>query len=362
MDQVKALVVEEPGKLKLRKFPRPAIGEDDALLKVVQTGICASDPHFFHGKVERRRNFPLILGHEMVGTIDEIGKTASERWGVSRGDTVIVETSFGCGHCEMCLTGMQRLCKSSLGYGCKISSSVPPFLWGSYSEFMYLHPNAIVHKISDIEPEVALLICSVISNGIRWVESIGGVSIGDVVVIEGVGAQGLVSIAAAKEAGADTVIATGLSRDAYRFEIAKKMGADFVINVEENDAVKMVREITDGKMADVVVDVTGAASATELSIDLARPMGTVVLAGINGGKSINIVSDEITWKELKVLGAYSYDYQSVKKAIKLAQAKKYPFEEIVTHKFGFEDVEKALKMAAGEIEVSNFIKGSLIPK
>ncbi|KJS22655.1 MAG: hypothetical protein VR72_04745 [Clostridiaceae bacterium BRH_c20a] len=362
MQQIRALVVEEPGKIRMKKFPRPAISEDDALLKVIKTGICASDPHFFRGEVERRRNFPLILGHEMVGTIDEIGDRASKRWGVVEGDTVIVETSFGCGHCEMCLSGKHRLCKSSLGYGCKVSSNVPPYLWGAYSEFMYLHPNAVVHKITDLNPEVASLICSVISNGIRWVESVGGVSMGDTVVIQGVGAQGLVSIAAAKELGAQKIIATGLSRDDYRFEVAKRMGADYLINVEKNNAVKVVEEITDGKMADLVVDVTGAASATEMSINLVKALGTVVLAGINGGKTINIVSDEIAWKEIKIHGAYSYDYQSVLKGIKLAQSHKYPFEEIITHEFGFEDVEKALKMAAGEIEASNFIKGSLVPR
>ena len=116
----------------------------------------------------------------------------------------------------------------------------------------------MVHKISDALPsEEAVFICAVLGNAIRWLRNLGGVSIGNTVVIEGPGLQGLAGVIVAKESGADPIIVTGLGRDGKRFELAREFGATHCLNIELQDPVEAVREITHGAMADVVMDVTG---------------------------------------------------------------------------------------------------------
>ncbi|MDN5347049.1 MAG: alcohol dehydrogenase [Clostridia bacterium] len=361
MAKVKAAVVEAPGKISIQEFPFPEVSKEDGLLKVDMVGVCGSDPKYFYGRFAHRRNFPLILGHEIVGTIAKVGSEAAKRWGVQEGDRVVVEGSFGCGYCPMCLAGAYRLCKNSLGYGNRIAADVPPHLWGGFSEYLYLAPQAIVHKI---DPEVTLeagsLICAVIANGVRWVEA-GGVRFGDVVVVQGVGAQGLALITAAKESGAAIVIAAGLARDRDRLKMALTLGADYAINVEEKDLLEVVAEITHGNLADVVFDVTGSTAAPKISFEIVKPLGRIVQAGLNGGKMVPLELDKIVWKEVSVQGVYSYDYRSVKAAIKLVESRKYPLDKIVTHYFKLEEAETALKATAGEIELPGLIKAVIVP-
>ena len=186
--------------IKIQAFDIPAIAEDDGLLKVEMCGVCGSDPRILQWTDPEI--FPLIMGHEVLGHIEEIGSQASERWGVNKGDRVVVEHLFGCGHCRMCLIGEYRFCSEHLGYGGTIPSSVPPHLWGAYGEFMYLAPNTRVHRIAeDVPAKAAVMTCANIGNGIRWARTKGGVSVGDTVVVIGPGGQGLAAILAAREAG-----------------------------------------------------------------------------------------------------------------------------------------------------------------
>ena len=108
------------------------------------------------------------MGHEALGHIEEIGTQASERWGVEKGDRVVVEHLFGCGYCRLCLIGEYRFCAEHLGYGGPVPSRIPPHLWGAYGEFMYLASNSRVHRIAeDVPAEAAAMTCANIGNGIR---------------------------------------------------------------------------------------------------------------------------------------------------------------------------------------------------
>ncbi len=262
--------------MEIQAFDIPVIGEDDGLLKVEMCGVCGSDPRIFQWTDPER--FPLIMGHEVLGHIEEIGSQASARWGIKRGDRVVVEHLFGCGHCRMCLIGEYRFCSEHLGYGGPIPSSVPPCLWGAYGEYMYLAPNSRVHRIAeDVPAEAAVMTCANIGNGIRWVRTKGGVTVGDTVVVIGPGGQGLAAVLAAREAGAIQIVAIGLTQDNHRFEVARRFGATQTINLDIEDPVERVHQLTEGVLADVVMDLTGATSSAPLSLELVRPMGTVVL-------------------------------------------------------------------------------------
>jgi len=358
------MVLESPGRMVLKEFPLPKIGLEEGWLKVEMVGVCSSDVGMYRGKATRApRPYPIIMGHEIFGTIAEIGEEASKKNGLHRGDRAIVEYAFGCGECFYCRKGDYIHCESSLTYGSMISCKEPPHLWGAYSEYLYLPPRAMVHKVrDDLLPEVGVLICAVLGNAIRWLQTIGGISQGDTVVIQGPGQQGLAGVIVAKEAGAEKIILTGMTKDHPRFELAKVFGADEIIDVEKVDPLERVTKVTQGRMADLVMDVTGNPKGAITAIDLVKKKGTVVLPGLYGmDRGIPLILDKIVFKEVRIQGVFSHDFRSVLSAIQLAKSKKYPLEKMVTHRFPLEEAEKAVKLAGGEIEGEDPIKVVIIP-
>ncbi len=344
----------------MRAFDLPVIGEDDGLLRVEMCGVCGSDPRIYSWTDGSR--FPLIMGHELVGSIAEIGQRAAARWGVDVGDRVIVEHLFGCGHCRWCLVGEYRFCKEGLGYGGPTPASVPPHLWGAYSEYMYLAANARVHRIrGDVPAEAAAMTCANIGNGLRWVQTVGGAKSGDTVVVVGPGGQGLAAVLAAREAGAGRIVAVGLSRDEHRLALAKAFGATDTVNLDVEDAVEAVAALTDGELADLVVDVTGATASLPLALELARPMGTVIVGSNSGAEEGRIVPSVIPVKELRVQGVNTHDTAAVRAAIKVVESGRYPIERMVTHRFSLEEAETAVLAAGGEVELEGLIKGVIVP-
>jgi len=288
---------------------------------------------------------------------------ASKRWNLREGEKAIVEFAFGCGECFYCKKGDYVHCEAMLTYGSMISCKNPPHLWGGYSQYLYLSPKAMVHKVrDDLLPEVGVLICAVLGNAIRWLQTVGDVSRGDTVVIEGPGQQGLAGVVVAKEAGAEKIIVTGMPKDRARFEMAKLFGADETIDVEKENPVEFVRELTKGRMADIVMDVTGNPKGAVTAIDLVKKKGTVILPGLYGmDKEIPMILDRIVYNEVRVQGVFSHDFRSVLPAIRLAESGKYPLERMVTHRFPLEEVEKAVRLVGGEMKDEDLIKVVIIP-
>jgi alcohol dehydrogenase len=364
MKTCRAMVLEGPRKMVLREFPLPEIGPEEALLRVEMVGVCGSDVGMYKVKTARaHRPYPIIMGHEIFGKIAAIGEEASKRRSLTVGDCVIVEYAFGCGECFYCKRGDYIHCELSYTYGSTISCKDPPHLWGAYSEYLYLPPRAMIHKVKDnLRPEVGVLICAVLGNGIRWLQTIGGVKRGDVVIIQGPGQQGLAGVIVAKEAQAAKVIVTGMTKDRARFELAKTFGADEIINLERVNSVETVKEMTQGMMADLVMDVTGNPQGVMTAIDLVKKRGTVILPGLYGmDKEIPLILDKIVFKEIRMQGVFSHDSRSVIPAIHLAESGRYPLEKMVTHRFTLEEAEKAVQMAAGEIEGDEPIKVVIVP-
>jgi len=364
MKTSRAMVLEGPGRMALREFPLPEIGPEEALLRVEMVGVCGSDVGMYKGKPTRApRPYPIIMGHEVIGRIARIGREASKRRDLREGERVIVEYAFGCGECFYCMEGDYLHCESFHVYGSMISCKEPPHLWGAYSEYLYLPPRARVHRVADtLLPEVGVLVCAVLGNGVRWLQVIGGISAGDTVVIEGPGQQGLAGVVVAKDAGAGRIIVTGMSRDRRRLELAKTLGADVIIDVEKTDPVKTVSELTRGKMVDIVMDVTGAPRGAATAIDLVKKKGTVLIPGFYGmDQHVPLVLDKIVFKEARLQGVFSHDSQSVVPALRLAESGKYPLEKMVTHRFPLEKAEQAVKVAAGEVEGEDPIKVVIIP-
>lgn len=350
----KSLAVIQTGarKLELREFPIPEVHDDDGLLRMEMCGICGSDYEQYQGAFPGMR-FPVIPGHEPLGFIEKVGKTAAKRWGVREGDRVAVEVLLPCGFCENCRAGAYRLCTgkgrmSAYGY---TPCEIEPALWGGYAQHMYLDPHTVMHKVSPKVPAELAVMFNPIGAGIRWAVQLPGTTIGDTIVILGPGQRGLASVIAAKEAGASRIIVTGLRRDAKKLALAREFGASDTINVEEQDAVAAVREMTAGRGADVVVDVTAyATQAVTQAIDMVRRCGTVVLAGTKGPHPVeNFLSDKIVGKEIRVQGALGVDFRAYAPAVRLIESGRFPLEKMHTHTFPLEKAEHAIKILAGEV-------------
>ncbi len=355
-----AMVQTATRRLEPMDLPLPEIDEDSALLYLEACGICGSDYEQYEGML--RTPMPVVPGHEPLGRIAKIGDRAAKRWGVDVGDRVAVETMISCRHCDPCLGGTYHLCRSR-----KIYSYVPlsesPGLWGAYAQYMYLHPNSVLHRMSESLPAALAVMFNPLGAGFRWAVEMPNTQVGDTVVVLGPGQRGLASVIALREAGAGMVIVTGLAADARKLELARAFGADHTIDVDNEAAVKRVREITDGRGADVVVDVTSYATRpVRDALDMVRPGGTVVLAGVKGFKPVDdFVSDLIVMKEITIKGAIGVTSSGYKAAIRLIESGRVPLEKMHTHDFPLRDAELAIRTLARQVPGDESIHSCLIP-
>ncbi|MCH8257945.1 MAG: zinc-binding dehydrogenase, partial [Proteobacteria bacterium] len=290
------------------------------------------------------------------------GDLAAQRWGVDQGDRVAVETMLSCRHCDPCLSGSYHLCDRRKIYS-YIPLSEDPGLWGAYSQYMYLHANTIVHKVDpDLPPEIAVMF-NPLGAGFRWAVEMPRAGPGDTVVVMGPGQRGLACVIALREVGVEDIIVTGLALDAKKLEVAKFYGAKYTIDVDNENPVHRVKEITSGKGADIVVDVSSYATKPVAdALQLVKAGGKIMLAGVKGFKPVdNFVSDLIVMKEVTIQGAIGVTSSGYKKAIKLIESGRIDFSRMHTHEFDLEDAELAIRTLAREVEGEESIHSCLIP-
>jgi alcohol dehydrogenase len=363
MTSATALVLNRPRELEPRSLELPAVGADDGVLRIEACGLCGTDHEEYTGHLPAPYGF--IPGHEVVGVVEEAGATALERWGVGVGDRVAVEVFMSCGTCDACLAGTYRRCRShGLGdmYGF-IDVEKGSGLWGGYASHLYLSPDALVLPIPDsLDPVVATLF-NPLGAGIRWAVEVPNMEEGDVVVVLGPGIRGLSAVAAAKSAGAEFVMITGLGpRDAPRLAEAARFGADLAVDVATTDPIRTLKDATGG-LADIVVDVTAKApTAPGQALRLVRPGGTVVLAGTRGAGDVpGFDPDLIVYKEIRVQGALGVDAVNYQAAIDLLVSGRFPFEELARRTAGFDGIEQLVQTMAGETDDEPPVHGVFVP-
>jgi alcohol dehydrogenase len=345
------LVLEQPRTLVRRSIDLPDIGDDDGLLRTEACGLCGTDHEQYTGHLPA--GFGFIPGHETVGIIEAVGTRAAARWGVEAGDRVAVEVFQSCRACSECRAGRYRRCArhglaDMFGF---MDVDRAPGLWGGYATHHYLPPDAMVLPLPEgLDPVMATLF-NPLGAGIRWTTTVGGASEGAVVAVLGPGIRGLSACVAAKEAGAAFVAVTGLGpRDAGRLALASRFGADLAIDVAVEHPAKALRAATGGRLADVVVDVTARApAALGQAVALARPGGTVVLAGTRGSDDTpGFAPDHVVYKELTLVGALGVDVVAYRAAIDVLTSRRWPFEDLPRRCVGFDEVEDLLVAMAGE--------------
>ncbi len=351
-------------KTELREYPMPEIPEDGALLKMEAAGICGTDVKLY-GKPPS--DAPVIMGHENIGTIVKASRRFAERKGVKEGDLVFVEHYVPCFQCEWCHQGEYRLCAATdwrrnpdaIRYG-YTSAARAPHLWGGFAHYMFLPWNAVLHKVpAGVTPERASVVTPM-ANGIQWALLDCNVGYNDAVLIQGPGQQGLSQTVACKQAGASLIIVTGTKKDAARLAVAKKLGADHVIDVDAEDPRERIEAITGGRGVDVALDCTAGAGTAPvlLGLDALKRKGGTLLVQGEVATFPDFPLAKLTNKYVTVKSARGHNYRSCELALQQLASDRFPIDLITTHRFGLKDVDAAIK-AVGASE--GVIHVSLMP-
>jgi threonine dehydrogenase-like Zn-dependent dehydrogenase len=360
-NMVRAAVKVAPEKTELREFALPTIPDDGGLLRVESCGVGGSDPEQYR----RATRFPCIMGHEIVGTIDRLGAKAAARWGMKPGDRVALEEYLPCWRCKWCLQGDFRLCmevdffvvKDPLRYGMG-ELSIAPSLWGGYAQYVYLPPNAVMHRLSPgLSARLATLAIP-FGNGVQWACMDGGAGPGKTVLVFGPGQQGLGCVLAAKAGGAFQVILVGMTRDQSRLDLALRLGADHCVNIDQQDLRSTVMELTGGQGVDVVVDTTGDPQGEIAAHAIALSAKGAYLS-LNG-LAQSVPLGEIKKRYLTVRAPRGHSYAAIELALRYVASGRWPLDEVCSHDFPLAETHTAIAATAGR-EVQGAIHVTVDP-
>jgi threonine dehydrogenase-like Zn-dependent dehydrogenase len=340
-------------------FERPKLGPGAALLRVEACGLCGSDIEALAGidnapseeGGDGGLHLPRIMGHEIIGTVIEVGEGG--RRDARVGTRVAVDPWLPCGGCEYCLAGQLMYCNGwDFSPACHgfISAEVEPSLWGGYATHFFAHPKSVLYPIPEHVSPADAALWNPLAAGIQWGVLTPGTSIGSNIVILGCGQRGLAAVIAAKAAGAGHITVTGLSHDAQKLALAKEFGADLVLNVDEEDVVERIRHLTRNRGADVVLDVSAGSTGPVVdSIELVRAGGTVVWGGLKDKGVPDFPSDRVVLKGVRIQGKLGMDPSSYRRAIEIIAAGSFPIEQMRTHLFDFREAVKAIDTLSGKV-------------
>jgi len=278
VDTMRANVFRAPGEYTIEEVDRPRPGPGEALIRITLTTICGTDVHIVKGEYSVRPG--LVLGHEPVGVIEELGAGIT---GYEVGERVLVGAITPCGQCHACLSGHLSQCGHGTGTealgGWRFGNTIN----GAQADYLLVPAaQANLAKIpDDVTDEQVVLLADIASTGFSGAES-GGVRIGDTVVVFAQGPIGLCATAGAKLMGAAQVI--GVESDPVRLAMSRRMGADVTLDYTKVDVVDEVMRLTGGYGADVAIEALGTQQTFETALRTLRPGGTLSSLGVYSGK------------------------------------------------------------------------------
>lgn len=276
-EKMRANVFRGAGDIRVEEVERPRAGVGEAVIRVTLTTICGTDLHIVRGEYPVKPG--LVIGHEPVGVIEELGEGVT---GYEIGDRVLVGAITPCGQCRACLSAQWAQCGHGSDYealgGWRFGNTIN----GAQAEYLLVpHAQANLAKIPDeLSDEQVVLLADIASTGFSGAES-GGVKIGDSVVVFAQGPIGICAAIGARLMGASLVI--GVDGDESRLEMAKKMGVDVVLNYKEQDVLAEIKKLTAGG-ADVTIEALGTQETFENCLRTLRPGGTLSSLGVYSGK------------------------------------------------------------------------------
>ncbi|MFM9970148.1 MAG: zinc-binding dehydrogenase [Burkholderiales bacterium] len=355
--KARAMVQVADRRLEMQEIDVSRLGPGEALMRVEACGLCGSDIEQYRGTFSGKRadSYPLIPGHEPVGTIEEIDAEAALSWGIRVGDRVALIPHLTCGRCELCLAGQSHLCKGLLPVPKPVYGMIPLAyrhgLWGGYSEYMHLHPRTLFCKLPDSLPAQMATMYQALASGLRWAVQVPSTAMSDSVLVLGCGQRGLASVWALRRAGVSTIIVTGLARDRAKLDLTRRLGASHTIVVDEENTVLQVMAITHGRGVDVAIDVVpGSTQPVIDAVETVRVGGMIVVAGIKGAANMTALStDRLLYKEITLKGVYTQGADAYREAVELMAEDLATLAPLHTHEVALERVEEAILRLAGEL-------------
>ncbi|MCG2865983.1 MAG: zinc-binding dehydrogenase [Vulcanisaeta sp.] len=326
---MKAAVFYGPNQdLKIEDIPTPKPGPGEVLVKVAATGICATDIHYVFEGVPTGKKPPLILGHEISGTIEEVGPYVD---GFSPGDPVLVTPVVSCGRCYNCLIGRDNVCENMKMIGNDLD--------GGFAEYVKAPIRAVIKLPKDlpIPLEDASVISDAMSTAYHAIKTRGEVKPGTKVMIIGLGGLGIHALQIALALGA-YVIAVDI--DPRKLELAKQFGAHATINSKEVDPVAEVRKLTDKRGVDIAFDFVGNPQISEQAFRAVKTGGTVVVVGYSD-KIWNLAMSRLMYREITVkgsLGSPLHEYYELIELVRIGKVK-----PVISARVKLEEINDALR-------------------
>jgi alcohol dehydrogenase len=327
---MRALVYHGPGRKAWEEVPYPEItDEGDAIVRVDATTICGTDLHILAGDVPEV-HAGRILGHEAVGTVDEVGDGVHR---LSPGDRVLVSCISGCGTCQFCREGRYGQCLEGGGWvlGHRIDGTQADYVRVPYAD------TSTYRIPSGASDEEILMLADILPTGYEVGVLAGGVRPGDVVAVVGAGPVGLSAITCARLFSPSHVIAIDLSDE--RLKKAREFGADVTVNNETEDAAAVIGDLTGRLGADVAIEAVGTPATFELAVKLARPGGRIANIGVHGKPALLHLEDQ--WARDITITTGLVDASSTPTLMRLVAAGQLDASRFVTHRFAMDDFEQA---------------------
>lgn len=295
----------EPYSVELRDVLVPEIGEEDILLSVHSVGVCGSDLHQYSGKQSWQVNYPVVLGHEFAGVVAKAGVRVR---GFKEGDRVVSETAAVLpSDSAFIRQGLYNLDPKRLGFGYGVNGAMAEFVKVP-ARCLHCVPNALgLEKAALAEP------CCVAYNAVCGNSRLRP---GDTVAVIGPGPIGLLCALMAKLAGAGHLIVIGIPADAYRLDVATRIGAETTLGVQGEDVVEWVKNFGDGYGVDLVIDAAGVSASLKVALDIVRPAGQITKVGW-GPQPLNFSLDQLVQKAVTLQGSYSHNWAIWEKVISL---------------------------------------------
>lgn len=342
-NEMDAIVLHGPNNARYERVPVRQPDATEVLCKVAAIAICGSDPAIVSGKYEGLwpPSYPFVIGHEWAGEVVATGPGVTN---FNVGDRVSAEAHKGCGYCRNCSIGRYTICENygKPETGHRHYGFTAP---GGYAQYCTISTRA-VHKLpNSISFEAGTMVdtSGIALNAVKR----GRVYSGDTVAVIGPGAVGLIAMQCAKTLGATTVIALG--RAGPRLEMATKLGADQVVDVNTNDPVKSVKELTGGRGVDVAIESAGTADAIRYTFEIVKRGGRIVLAGVSGRVEIPIVTDRIVQDDLDISGIRS-NPNCCEEVIPYIASGRVKVQPLITHVLPLRDFNRALEIFTKRLE------------
>ena len=351
-DTMKAWVLGDPGQLTFVDKPVPSPSRAEVLVRIDAVAICATDLEIIHhgppamilGGLPFNKNY--TPGHEYMGTVVALGPGVDE---YRIGERVTVEIHAGCGQCKRCREGMYTACHNygknygEVNKGHRANGFTTD---GGFAEYAVNNINTLVHVDDAMSDEEATLVVTA-GTAMYGLTELGGLVAGESVVVTGPGPIGLMAVAVAKALGAQPVILTG-TRD-NRLDIGKRLGADHVINVRNEDAVKAVRALTDGKGVDYVVECSAAANGINEAVQMVNRGGRICLAAFpHEAPQVDVA--HIVRNNIYLYGIRGEGKSATHRAEAFMRQKRFDASLIHTHTFVMKDLPEALRYAKDRVE------------